>query len=75
MLIFSAMRENPVKFHFAMLKAVVVSRKITTFIKLTVMTKYAQAEDILSKMAQLKASLFSAYCPKHQRNCSLEAIT
>lgn len=39
------------------------------------MTKYAQAEDILSKMAQLKASLFSAYCPKHQRNCSLEAIT
>lgn len=40
MLIFSAMKENPVKFHFAMLKAVVVSRKIT-FMKSTFMAKYA----------------------------------
>lgn len=75
MLTFSAMKENPVKFHFAMLKAVVVSRKIITFIKLTVVTKYAQAEDVLSKMAQLKASLFSAYSPEHQRNSSSAAIT
>ena len=51
---FSAVKENPVKFYFAMLKAVVlVSRKIINFVKSTVKTKCAQVQDTLSKTVWL----------------------
>jgi len=60
-LTFSAEKENPVKFWFTTLKAVLfVSWKIINFIKSIVLTKYAQVQDTLIKMVWLYASSFSA---------------